>query len=180
MMGKISFVKLADKFVLPLVLLIAARYLGVFIVGLWLPISFSMGAVSDIFSLPFLNFAGPTGLFLANSFSWALIAVLLGLYFGFVLYRSIHLHEDFLHPKQAWHIHNKKLESLTINSRESLHQIVVWLVISFAAVFLALGDLLSKNLSPLVFSGLASVATLLVMVSVLILMGKDLEGRKVK
>lgn len=179
-MGKISFVKLADKFILPLVFLIAARYLGIFIVGLWLPISFNLGGVSDLLSLPFLSFAGPAGRFLANSFSWTLVAVLLSFYFGFVLYRSVHLHEDFLHPKQAWRIHNKKLEFLTINPRESLHQTAVWLAISLAVVILASSDLLSKNLSPMVFSSLASISTLLVVVSVLILMGKGLEGRKVK
>lgn len=161
-----KFTNFLDELVLPLVFLVAARYLGLFFSQYWFSINFKFGEQTDIASLPFIHFAGPAGMFTANSYSWFAIGIVVSLYFGLVVFRSVCFHQDHLHPKNAWHLHNKNLKFLLINQKDALYQMAVWAVLSTSLVFFATIDVSSGVLDPFVYGILFGVTSVTVLTAV--------------
>jgi len=170
-------IKLIDELILPVVVLVAARYLGVFVAQLGFSVNFSLGTVTDSFTLPFIHFAGPMGQFIANSLSWTFVTIVMAAYFGLVLFRSLHFHKDYLHPKHAKYVHNKRLEFLLIGKEDSFYQTLVWFGLSLAFIFLATLDLNSVRVSTAVYGLLVGVGLVLVITSLfnLLTRGKSKE-----
>ena len=158
----ISLAKFLDEFVLPFVLLVWARYLGLFITSFILPIQFSFSLKFDLVSLPFVRFGGPEDLILANSVSWLFTGGVLAAVFGFTAFRAHHLHEDRLHPKEAFYLHNKKMEHLIISGYEALHQAISWAATAVTAFFISFSDFLFGHLSTFSFGVILSVCMVLV------------------
>ena len=176
---KLSLLKSLDKIILPLVLLIGARYLGVFLYALINPFQFSFSRNFDLLSLPFVK-GGQEGLLGANSFSWIFTAAVLALAFGFIAFRNLYLHEDLLHPKQATHLHRSKMDHLIVNYQDAFHQGISWWVVALISLSLALADYLSGTASTVAFGVIISVsASLLALLLLGISKGYKLDSKKV-
>ncbi|MCH7542004.1 hypothetical protein IH981_04500 [Patescibacteria group bacterium] len=160
-----SYLKLIDSIILPVTFVVAFRYLGVFLASFFFQIQFSLSKVGDFSTLPFIQFSDSSSRFLGNSISWILVALVLAFYFGFVVFRSFHLHEDHLHPKHAQEIYSKNLEFLIINARDSLHQTMAWSILAAFSIMFATKDLFTGGLQPLFFGILFSVSLLLIVAS---------------
>ena len=140
-MKKFSLLKSLDEVILPFILLFWARYLGVFITGLVAPIEFTFSREVSYVSLPFIQFSHTDEFLTANSISWILTGGVLAITFGFIAFRNLHLNEDLLHPRQARHLHHKRMDHFIISSYESLHQGISWLAVAMIAFALATTDL---------------------------------------
>src|SRR3989344_2794074 len=128
--GRPSLLKLVDELILPTIIIIATRYFGIFVAGLTFQISFGFSLRSDLLSAPFIDFGAEADLLTANLVSWALVSVVLVVIFGFVLFRNLHFHKDWIHPKETTYLHNKNLEFMIIPAEEAFHQGFSWCLLS--------------------------------------------------
>ena len=180
-MKKVSLLKSIDEVILPLVLLLGSRYFGVFLYALITPFQFTFSSTFDLASLPFIRCGGSSNLIAANSFSWGLTAAVLGLTFGFIAFRNLYLHEDWLHPKQATHLHKNRMDHLIVGSKEAFHQGISWGLVVAIAMLLSFADLVTGFLSTLVFGTIVSVsASVLALLLLGISRDSKLEGKKVE
>ena len=180
-MRKVSLLKSLDEVILPLVLLLGARYFGVFIYALITPFQFTFSSNFDLASLPFIKCTGENALRAANSFSWGLTAGVLALVFGFIAFRNLYLHEDWLHPKQATHLHKNRMDHLIINSREAFHQGLSWGLVVLISMLFSLADFVTGFLSSLAFGTIVSVsASVLALLLLGISRDSKLESKKVE
>jgi hypothetical protein len=178
--GKASLLKTIDKFILPFVLFVAARYFGVFVSTFISPIQFEFGLKSDLISIPFVRFIELHDLFVANSVSWLFTASVLGFVFSFIAFRSLHLNDSWLHPKEAARFHRAKMGHLIISGEDALHQVISWSVVTLLALNLAIADFWLGSLSTIVFGMIVSVSSLLTVLYILSLVrDTDLDRKKV-
>ncbi|MCH7541177.1 hypothetical protein IH981_00135 [Patescibacteria group bacterium] len=179
-MKKLSLLKSLDKIILPLVLLIGARYLGFFLYGLMSSFQFTFSRNFDLASLPFIKYVGESDLLTANSFSWIFTAAVLAFSFGFIAFRNLYLHEDLLHPKQATHLHRSRMDHFIVSSHDAFHQGISWWVVALISLSLALADYLSGAASTIAFGVIISVsASLLALLLLGISKGYKLDSKKV-
>lgn len=177
---KISLIKIIDELVLPFFILLAARYLGIFIASFLLPVGFTVSFKASLISAPFIQFASETHLLLANSIAWIFTGIVLAVVFGYVAHRILHFHEDWLHPKQAATLHDRKLDHLIINSHEALHQGVAWAVAAGAVLIATTREFIAGDLSTIAFGVIISIAaTLLILFVFAVLEDHKLDGKKV-
>lgn len=180
-MKKFSLLKSLDEIILPFILLFWARYLGVFITGLVAPIEFTFSREVSYVSLPFIQFQHTNDFLTANSISWILTGGVLAITFGFIAFRNLHLNEDWLHPRQARHLHHKKMDHFIISSYESLHQGISWLAVAMIAFALATTDLWFGVVSTLAYGVVLAVSTALMLLFALSLeQDTKLESKKVQ
>ncbi len=161
-MKNLSIQKLLDKALLPLAILISARYIGLFLSSFVLPNWYSFSLNQDWNLLPFLKLPKEFTIS-ANSFSWAFVALVLALYFGFLAFRNTHLNQDFIHPKEASFFHNKNLEFLIVEAEEAVHQNAALLILSAANLFFITKDFFGGTLSPLIFGILLAEVSILIL-----------------
>jgi hypothetical protein len=177
---KFSLLKSLDEVILPFVLLFWARYLGIFLAGLTNPIEFLIRFKIDYLSLPFIQFPQTSDYIIANSISWVLTSGVLAITFGFIAFRNLHLHEDWLHPKEARSLHSKKIEHFLTNAYEALHQNISWLVATLVAFSLAVADFWFGLLSSLAFGIIIAVtASLIILFALSLEQDSKLESKKV-
>jgi len=178
-MNKVTY--FLDELILPIVILVSTRYFGVFISQYWYSITFSFNEGTDIISLPYIHFAGPAGRFTANSASWLIVGIVISLYFGLTIFRSLHFHKDYFHPKHAWYVHGKNLEFLLIDKKDVLYQSAVWITLSLLFVFLATIDVFSGTLDIFVYGLLFGIVTVAILTSLFYNMSQGaLKSRKVE
>ncbi|OGY24505.1 MAG: hypothetical protein A2172_02730 [Candidatus Woykebacteria bacterium RBG_13_40_15] len=161
-MKKLSLIKTIDELALPVILIVAARYLGIFISAFLTPVKYSFSTNYDLLSAPFVKFVENTDLFAANSFSWLITSLLVAFISGFVAFRNLYLHEDWLHPKQARHIYKQRLDHFIINANEAFHQGISWFIIAVLILALSIAEFISGALSTLAFGFTISVSTVLI------------------
>ena len=162
-MGNLSFLKLLDETILPFVLLVGCRFLGLFLAALIFPVGFYFSVHSDLLSLPFIKFRAVNDLYLANSVSWGFVGLVLAISFGYVLFRIFNFNGDRIHPKEASRLYNRNLEFLIINSHEAFHQGIAWVLAGLFSICLATGDFLGGQLSTTVFGLVFGVGAFLVL-----------------
>jgi len=179
-MNKLSILKLLDKIVLPLVILIAARYIGLFLFGFIPSNTFNFSFSKQWNTIPFLKLPNEASLS-ANSFSWAFVALVVALYFGFLAFRNLHLNQEFIHPKQARFFHNKNIEFLIVEAREALHQNIALVLLSAANLVFISRDFFRGTLSPLIFGLLlAEISILILFFSQYFVLSKQLERNQIE
>ncbi len=170
--------KLADKAILPIVVLLSARYLGLFLYGFFPSSAFTFTQGNLV--LPFIKLPSEATLS-ANTFSWLVVAIVVAFYFGFLAFRNLHLNHDTVHPKQSSFLHNKNLEFLLVEAEEAVHQNTALLLLSAANIFFIARDFFGGSLSPLVFGLLlAEISILVVFFSQYLLLSQSLERQQVE
>lgn len=134
-MPKISALKLVDEAVIPVVLVIGAKICAIFLVTIVLNYPWTFGRVDDSLSLWFITFSNFNHLIVVSSISDFFAALVAGIGFAWIIYRSEDFGKENLHPKRASHLHRKGLEFLIINTYEAFHQASIWFIVSWLTVF---------------------------------------------
>lgn len=155
--------KFLDELVLPLVIVLAARYLGFFIATYLRPVQFSFGSRSDLISAPFLSFNYQADLLFSNSISWIFIATTLAVLFGFILFRNFYFHGDWIHPRDSARLHGRNMEFLITERKEAFYQAVSWLVLTIFLGILVFIEVLNSQLNAVAFGAIWSISTCLVL-----------------
>ncbi|MEX0622109.1 MAG: hypothetical protein WD187_03960 [Candidatus Woykebacteria bacterium] len=176
--GRSSIAKTLDQLILPVVIFVGARYLGIFLPVLFSQVEFQFSLDFNLISVPFIEFVNFNNLLFLNSFSWLLTAAVFGVVFSFIAFRSLHLNEDWLHPKEASRLHKRKLDHFTISPEEAYPQVLAWSLVTLVALNLSIVDFLSGAISTVVFGVGVAINALLVALFVLSL-GRGLEREKV-
>ena len=176
--GRSSIVKTLDKLILPVVIFIGTRYVGIFLPVLFSRVEFQFAFDFNLISIPFIEFVNFNNLLFLNSLSWLLTAAVFGIVFSFIAFRSLHLNEDWLHPKEATKLHKRKLDHFLITAEEASHQVLAWSLVTLVALNLSIVDFLSGAISTVVFGVIVSISALLVALFVLSL-SRGLEREKV-
>lgn len=159
---KLSALKLFDELILPFVLLAATRYFSIFIVHWLFSVQLSVGSKFDLLSLPLVSFKDPRDLPSVNSFSWLVTFVALAFFFGFILFRNLHFHENWIEPKVAARLHKKNLEFLITEAREALHQGASWSVITLISIIFVSTEFLNREVSTAIFGLAYAIGALLI------------------
>jgi len=159
--------KFLDELVLPLVILLAARYFGFFASIYLRPVQFSFGSRSDLVSAPFLNFDWPGHLVFSNSISWFFVACVLAVFFGFILFRNKYFHADWIHPRVVHRLHNKNLEFLITEQKEAFYQASSWCFLTSILLILVITEFLAGQLAVFTFGVAWAISVSLILVFLL-------------
>lgn len=156
-----ALVKTIDKFILPFILIVASRYIGIFISVFITSLNFELSLQTDLLSAPLIRFSNQSDLVTANSISWVFTALILGIVFSFLVFRSLHLNEDWLHPKEAAFFHKKNMRHFLVSGEQTYHQIVAWSLVTLIVLNLSIMDFWLGDLSTLAFGFMISISSLL-------------------
>jgi len=173
--------KLIDKMILPLVLLIAARYLGIFLASYLITIKFSFSSDFNFWSLPFIRFESKQSLITsANSVSWLVVYLALIVIFGFVLLRNLYFHEHLIHPKFSAKLHIKRLEFLIVDYKEAFYQATAWFILNTIISSIVIAEFLSGLIINSVFTVAVSGGLILLVLYIAeAFLGEKLASEKI-
>lgn len=138
-MPKVSLIKLLDEVLLPIILVIAAKLGGIFLISYWIsaPWQISLNQ-SNLNQIYFISFHSSRDLTLVSSFSDLFAVAVCGIGVTWIIFRSHFLNLDTVHPKISAHLHRVGREFLLSDSYHLYHQAAVWLSlawITFAVIF---------------------------------------------
>ena len=170
-----ALVKTIDKFILPFILIVASRYIGIFISVFITSLNFELSLQTDLLSAPLIRFSNQSDLVTANSISWVFTALILGIVFSFLAFRSLHLNEDWLHPKETAFFHKKNLSHFLVSGEQTYHQIVAWSLVTLLVLNLSIMDFWLGDLSTLAFGFIISISSLLTVLFTLSLVRDKLK-----
>lgn len=174
-----TVLKFLDELVLPVLVLISARYISIFITSSWLSAQYVFNWDStDYLSLPFISFPDSMEGLLLNSLSWLFVVFVISVYLGLILFRAFYFHEALLHPTQAQRIHRKNLQFLVIDSREANYHLFVWLALILLISGLIAGDFLQGRVSSVAFGYLSTnLIVFTILAAIFLLRSKQLANR---
>ncbi|MDP2670899.1 MAG: hypothetical protein Q8P13_00295 [bacterium] len=151
-MPKVSATKLIDEAFLPVVLVFGSKWAGLLLTSLFLPSGWEFSFQEFSLATPFLRFTDPGALAFATTASSLLTFLVLGVCFGWALFRAHEFHLTHLHPNKAKRLTVKNLDGLFIDSHELYHQAVVWLVLLIYLSIEGCLNFLSGNISLFILS----------------------------
>ena len=167
-MSEISKLGLADKFILPLFILLGTKYISIFIINLLFSFSWKFGfSFYQVFSLPLIHYSDKRELLAANSLSSLFMILVAAVGFTWIIFRYQHFHEHHVKPKTAANLHLRKMENLILNDSEFHRQLIVWFSLAwFVFIFILLEFLggsvilpvLSLNLTIVLFLSLVIIS----------------------
>ena len=138
---------------LPLVLVLGSKYISVFIINLVLSLEWVFSfSVSQVFTLPFVQYANLADLMLVNSISSTFMIMVLTIGYSVALYRFQYFHENFVEPKVAASLHSKKREYLIFSEVRAHTQITVWFILACSTFLVTLLEFLAGNIVLFVLS----------------------------
>ena len=158
-MIKFSFLKLVREAILPALLLIFAKVIGVSLANYLYNLDWFISGGIVFNGVPLIAYRDSESLILANSFSAFIALICLALGLGWVILRAHHFHSSHVHPKVATKLHQNGLEFLIQDSYQIYHEGAVWLSLLWFSFFLLAFQyyLGVANLLALCVYGLAAV-----------------------
>ena len=139
-----SIIKLIDEAVIPALILIVAKMLGLYLTSAIFNLPFEVKMRSFLGFLPALHFANLTSYITAENYSnlAMFLAVCLGTIF--VLIRAHFFHTSHIHPNLHAKLERFNLQALVAPSYHLYHQAVIWLLFLWITVgFLTLSTIRS-------------------------------------
>jgi len=163
-MSEISKLGLADKFILPLFILLGTKYISIFIINLLFSFNWKFSfSFYQVFFLPFIHYSDKRQLLVANSLSSLFMVLVLAIGFTWIIFRFQYFHEHHIKPKTASNLHLRKMENLILSDAEVHYQLIIWFSLAwFVFIFILLEFLggsvilpvLSLNLTVVLFLSL--------------------------
>ena len=118
--------KLLDEAILPAVVIIAGKIIGLFLANIVNSLPYSIQPGESI--LPWtVVYSTPTEAATANTFSNLVMYLVVLVGFSVVLFRAHYLHASHIPPKLSGRLIRLKLENFIADSFEIYHQALVWL-----------------------------------------------------
>ena len=137
-MPRISAIRIVDRAVLPSVIIIAAKILGIFAASLLFNITWNINfSVSENNFLIF-QFNNNEGLAAVVNFSDTIAVLAGGIGFSWVLFQANHLNIDITHPTLINKLISKGKAFWLTTTGVTYHNATVWLVISWLLLFFVL------------------------------------------
>lgn len=122
-MPRFQFLKILDESILPGVVTVAAKLLGLFLANFYL----SSPVKIDLVGLFFINLqssSSETTFINSLSASFMMLAIVIG--FGWVIIKAHHFHDSHIHPVTAAKLAKRGWAHLIQDSYEIYHQALVW------------------------------------------------------
>lgn len=154
-------VKLIDEAILPAVLLVAARILGVLFVVGYYEIPFNSG--NSFFTLYFSN---SSDFLIVNSYSILFMYLVIFLGGLFFLIKSTYLHDSHVRPSFAAKLFSMKLGNFIQTSFDIYSQGTIWLSYSYLMTLMLGVEAYYKMVFPWVFVASFALSVLLTLVFV--------------
>lgn len=158
-MPKVSALQLLDRALLPTVVIIGVKLLGIFFGSLFFKVVWTFSLSRSETSFLFLNFQTFDDLSLLINFSDTLLVLACGLSFSWGMFQANHLNIDKAHPKFISKIYRKEKIFWVTTTGQIYHQISVWLGLSWLVLFLVMTNVYQGLTSSFVL-GLALAVTL--------------------
>ncbi len=163
-------IKLIDEAIIPALLLVTAKMVGILIAIIFYQLPFEVEYYSFLLVAPSIKFYALQSYILAENFSNIAMFSIAALGSAIVVARLHFLHDSHTHPK----IHSKlavlNLEKLILPGYHLYHQAVIWL----GYLWLCVGFLVLSTLSKITYSYLALVA-LIITINLTWIFAKDIE-----
>ena len=138
-----SLVKLIDEAIIPAMVLILAKMLGLFAVIYFLHIPFDVKSRSFLLVLPSLTFPEIADYIKAQNYSNLAMFAAASLGTANVLVRAHFFHSTHIHPKLHARLVSFNLESLVSSTYHLYHQATIWLIFLWLTTgFLVLSTIL--------------------------------------
>src|SRR3990172_11200243 len=137
-MPRISAVKMIDRAILPSVVIVATKVLGVFVASLLFNIAWktNLGVSENNFLI--FQFNNKDDLATAVNFSDTIAVLAVGIGFSWVLFQANHLNFDITHPTLINKLISRGREFWLTTTGAIYHNATVWLVISWLLLFFVL------------------------------------------
>ena len=137
-MPTVSALKLIDRALLPIVVLVAAKLLGIFLACLIFGIGFEYRLSATVNNFLFLQFSSREDLSVVINFSDIITVLACGLGFSWVLFQANHLNIDKTHPTKISKLYHKGRDFWLTKTGQVDHALSVWLGLSWLVLFLVL------------------------------------------
>ncbi len=140
-MPKISAVRFIDEVILPIVLVVGVKFLSVLLLTIILGFSWSFDSEvkNRLLIFSFQRFSELTTVSNISDIA-AVLTSCIG--FSWVVFRATYFRKDRIHPAAEVLLRQNSREALLFSKEESLHQVTVWLVISWFLLFFVLNNVL--------------------------------------
>ncbi len=127
-----SLLKIIDEAIIPGLLILAAKVIGLVAANYWYNLSWD--GTTSVF--PLLQYRSEQAFFIANTVSnlFVLAVILVG--FLVMLIKAHTLHGSHISPKLSTKLVQKQLTGLVVSSWELYHQAVVWLAFMWLTLIL--------------------------------------------
>jgi len=170
--------KIFEKTLLPLTLVIAARLGTVFALSLVLGANWGLAKNYPGLGILFSNINSTSSITLISSLVDFSSILVCSVGFTWVLFRYLHLNKDALHPSAVVKIFKHHQGSL-VEGTDAFYEVGIWLAISWAVLLTALGNSLSGT-SNFVVVGFGLAVNLVLTSSFWVSIGKDFKPGKRK
>jgi hypothetical protein len=140
-MPRISAIKVIDKAILPIVLVLGSKFVTVFLLTIFFGFAWSFdNEVKN--RLLIFSFEKFTDLVIISTVSDSIAVLTACTGLAWVIFRSSTFRKDKIHPVVEVKIRQKAQESLILEKEDSQHETTVWLVISWFLLFFVLNNVL--------------------------------------
>ena len=150
-----SLIKLIDEAIIPAVVLILAKMIGILASSYLFNLNFEIKSGSFLFFLPSINFLDIKDYILAENYSnfTMVLAAVLGTLI--VLIRLHFLHESHVHPKLQLKLASISLEKIISPSYHLYHKVTIWLIFLWLTVaFLVLSTIYKITYLPITLTAI--------------------------
>lgn len=137
-MPKLSAIKLVDRAILPAVLVMSGKLIGVFLASLILGLPWEINWQGLGNNFLFINFTSLENFSAAINFSDTIVVLVCGLGFSWSLFQARHLNINHSHPTLINRIIRAGKELILTDKQKSSHQNTVWLSLTWLTLFLVL------------------------------------------
>lgn len=127
-----SLLKIIDKAIIPALLILTAKVVGLVIANYWYNLSWD--GTTSVF--PLLEYRSEEAYIMANTLSNLFVALTILVGFLWMLIKAHWLHGSHISPKLSSTLVQKQLTGLIVGSWELYHQAVVWLAYLWIALIL--------------------------------------------
>lgn len=141
-MANKSLIKLIDEAIVPAILLVVAKMIGLFLPSYFLNLEFTVEGNQFLHLLPSVHFTSTHSYLIAENFSNLAMFLAAAAGTAFVLVRAHYFHESHIHPNLHSRLISLNLESLVAPSYHLYHQATIWLIFLWLTVgFLILSSI---------------------------------------
>lgn len=120
--------KLIDEAIIPALILIVAKMVGLYLASLFFNLPFEIKANSFLGFLPAVSFANMTDYIQAENYSNIAMFTVASIGTIFMLVRAHYFHASHIHPNLHAKLVRLNLESLIAPSYHLYHQATIWLI----------------------------------------------------
>jgi len=140
-MPKLSALKFIDRAILPVALVFGIKLLSIFLLTLAFGFAWSLDSElkNRLLIFSFEKFSEVT---IVSTISDIVTILVCTLGLAWAVFRTTYFRKDRIHPALDVLLRHKSQDALLLSKEDGLHQVTVWLVVSWFSLFLVLNNVL--------------------------------------